>query len=106
MTTEIPPRTERAPVPGLQDLLEDDIRALTHADLAALCRRHKLAAGGKRPALIDRLIGLRRGGDRTHVHGKTLCPFCRKADMRVESTAGGIRYCRCRGCGYRTQIPV
>jgi hypothetical protein len=85
------------------DLGDDEIRSLPHRELAALCRTLNQKADGGREELIKRLLAVKRGGDRHHVHGKTLCPLGCGSFARVRSVQGGQRYMQCLNpsCNYR-----
>ena len=82
------------------DYTDARLGGMTKADLRRLAGGLDLPATGTRAQILKGLIALKRGGDRKHVDGKTLCPMCRRT-ATVRSTAGGIRYMRCTHCGYR-----
>jgi len=62
-----------------------DWREMLTGDLGKLCRQAGLPRKGTRADLIKRLDLHYHGSSKHHLHGKTLCPYC-KAIARCDGT--------------------
>jgi hypothetical protein len=62
-----------------------DWRETKASELAKLCKAATLPTSGKRDDLVRRLDRYYHGSSKRHVHGKTLCPYC-KAPARCNGT--------------------
>ena len=89
----------------LAHLTIDDLNALTKKELRELASAAGMPVRGRKPAILERLIAVKAGGDEGHVGGRTLCPSCKHIVMIVHTQVGQYRRGRCRHCGWRGKLP-
>jgi hypothetical protein len=82
----------------------DDLRELTVRQLLVLARRNELdvSTRTRKAELVRLLRAVLAGGDKSYVHGRTLCGCCRGETLACKATRRGRRqrYMVCRRCGY------
>jgi len=99
--------------PPLAELTEKQVKDLRKWQLLELAEAAGIETAGTKTALIKRLIGKKRGGDKGWVNGHTLCKVCR-AVLEAKSTRREgdfiVRQVRCTGRNlhrytYYTRVP-
>jgi hypothetical protein len=96
------------PPATLDGLSWRDLKRLSKGDLTGLAAAEDLAppAGATRKDLFALLAAKKKGGDKGHIHGATLCPLKRDGTCVVRSVSDGIRHMRCTVCGYTFKQPI
>ena len=91
----------------LVHLTIEDLNALTKKELRELASAAGMPTGGRKPAILKRLIAVKAGGNQGHVGGRTLCPACKHIVMIVHTEVGQYRRGRCTNpkCGWRGKLP-
>lgn len=92
---------------GFQETPEIDLAAvgrMTKTSLVALAELLRLPTDGNKKDLLQRIRAKKLGGDKKHVHGKTLCPCCGHVVEVTHAEAGQYRRVRCRHCDYRGKV--
>ena len=93
----------KAPARPLAELSEKQVKDLKKWQLLELAEAEGIETAGTKTALIKRLIGKKRGGDKGYVPGHTLCRVC-GVEMECKSSPTPkkgdlfrVRYMRCKG---------
>lgn len=88
----------------LAHLTIEDLGGLTKKELLDLASAAGMPTGGRKQAILRRLVAVKAGGDQGHQWGRTLCPACKHIVTVVHTQIGQYRRARCRHCGWRGKL--